>query len=144
MDGFWRIDVLYGLFDDPGRARPGARSARFRIDLGARALAHTEHAQNTAGRRRRAREALLRRDGPVRHIDGGSDGDQDVEGRDRRLVWSTSETRSRPRNSSLLSITSRAGGSYSASAAAGTKTKSRATGRSSKADSKKCANRSRR
>src|SRR5215472_12729675 len=76
---------FYGLFDDPGRARPGARSARFRIDLGARALAHTEHAQNAAGRRRRAREALLRRDGPVRHIDGGGDGNQGVEGRNRCL-----------------------------------------------------------
>src|SRR5215469_3569869 len=69
-DGFWRGDVLHRLFDDPGGARPGAGGTRLRVGVGARTLAHPQHAQNIACIGRRAREALLRRDGPVRHTDG--------------------------------------------------------------------------
>src|SRR6516162_3534856 len=53
--------------------------------LGTRALAHTDFAQDTVSGRRRAAEALLRRDGPVRLADRRCDRDHQAQGRHRRV-----------------------------------------------------------
>src|SRR5260370_21914532 len=45
-DGFRRFDVLYRLCDLGGRPRQGARTAGVRVGLGARALAHSNFAQD--------------------------------------------------------------------------------------------------
>src|ERR1700716_4556145 len=59
----WR-DVLYRLFDVGDGACPRARRARFRVDLGTRALAYPVVAQDTISGRRRSAQTVLRRDGP--------------------------------------------------------------------------------
>src|SRR5713101_1617181 len=61
----WR-DVLHRLFDVGDGACPRARRARFRVGLGARALAYPAVAQDAISRRRRPAQTVLRRDGPVR------------------------------------------------------------------------------
>src|SRR4249920_765529 len=78
-----RIDVLHRLLDDAGGACRGAGTAWLRYRLGAGAFAHSVLAQDAVRTRRRSAEALLRRDGSVRHACYGSGGDQDVEDRHR-------------------------------------------------------------
>ena len=68
-----------------GGARGRAGGARLRHRLGARAFAHPAVAQVGLHPGRRAAQALLRRHGPVRDADRRGGGDQDVEGRHRRL-----------------------------------------------------------
>src|SRR5437762_10033075 len=63
---FRRCDVLCRLFDVGAGACPRARGARFRVDLGAGALAYPAGAEDAISGRRGAAQSLLRRDGPVR------------------------------------------------------------------------------
>ena len=57
----------------------------FDIALGAGAFAYPAVAQDAVRAGRRSAEALLRRDGSVRDADRRGDGDEDAEGRHRRL-----------------------------------------------------------
>src|SRR5918993_493237 len=84
-----RVDVLHRLLDGAGGARGCARGARLRHCLGARAFAHPGIAQIELYSGERAAQALLRRHGPVCDADRCRDGDQDVEGRNRRLSCRT-------------------------------------------------------
>src|ERR1019366_8111712 len=84
-DGFRCGDVFHRLLDGTRRAWPGPGGARLRVRLGAGTFACPAVAQDAVPRRRRYAETVLRHDGPVRHADRGSDGDDHVEGGDRRV-----------------------------------------------------------
>ena len=128
----------------PAELARRAGGARLRHRLGAGALAHPAVAQDAVPGRRRSAEAVLRRDGPVRDADRGGGGDQDAEGRHRRLPGRTSAIRSRPRSWSPRSTRSPAAASCSASATAGTRTRWRTTAPSSRRATSWCASGSRR
>src|SRR5262249_28325736 len=88
-DGFRGFDVFYRLCDVGGRFCAGARGARFRIGVGARALAHSGLAQDPLSWRRRIAKALLRRDGSVRQPDRSGGRDDAAKTRYRRLPGAT-------------------------------------------------------
>src|SRR5207245_1078186 len=60
--GFRGGDLLHGLFDGAGGARPGARGARVRVAVGAGALAHPAVAPFAVSAGRRPAQEVLRRD----------------------------------------------------------------------------------
>src|SRR5262249_18440614 len=68
---FWRFDVFHRLCHPGNRTRPGARNARLRVDLGARAFAYPGLAQIAMAGRRGVAEGLLRGDGSLCLADRG-------------------------------------------------------------------------
>src|SRR5579862_9157835 len=73
------FDVLHRLLDVAGGARHRAGAARFRHNVGTGALAHSAVTQVAFRARRRSAEALLRRDGSVRHAEHCGGRDEDAE-----------------------------------------------------------------
>ena len=69
----------------PGELGRALEERGFEFALGAGAFAYSRVARFAVSGRRRSAEAVLRRDGSVRHADRGRGGDEDAEGRHRRL-----------------------------------------------------------